>query len=300
MGVQVCSNTVPSVSLRRLLPTPHGSAPTTSASTPAYATRVWSSPECSSPHCRAAAATAKSSSPRRSLAAAAPMLSERPVPEFGLPNCVVANARDAYGRICQALAGNPSHRLKLIGITGTNGKTTTSCLRGQHSGRRQGIAWACWAPSATSTATRSSRPRWTTPPAGPLAKLARPHGRQRLLPRGNGSVQSCLEPVARGGRQFDAACVTNVSRDHLDYHATIQDYRLTKSKLFEHMSPEGFAVINADDPIAAGYLRPAEGPALTVGIRAAAEITAAPSSSSASEQTFLLTAGSRRFPSARR
>ena len=56
------------------------------------------------------------------------ILSQRPAPEFGLPNCVVANARDAYGRICQALAGNPSHRLKLIGITGTNGKTTTSCL----------------------------------------------------------------------------------------------------------------------------------------------------------------------------
>ena len=98
------------------------------------------------------------------------------------------------------------------------------------------------------------------------------------------------------GVSFDAACVTNVSRDHLDYHATIQDYRLTKSKLFEHLSPEGFAVINADDPIAAGYLSRVDGPALTVGIRTAAEITAAPLEEFSSEQTFLLTAGSETIP----
>ena len=98
------------------------------------------------------------------------------------------------------------------------------------------------------------------------------------------------------GVRFDAACVTNVSRDHLDYHPTIQDYRLAKSKLFDHLAPEGFAVVNADDPMAAGYLGRFDGPALTVGIRSAAEITATPLEQFPSEQTFLLTAGSETMP----
>ena len=87
------------------------------------------------------------------------------------------------------------------------------------------------------------------------------------------------------------ACVTNVCRDHLNYHGTLNDYRLAKSKIFDYLAPEGFAVVNADDPVAAGYLRNFHGPALTIGINKPAEITAAPVEQFASEQTFLLTAG---------
>ena len=58
----------------------------------------------------------------------AAVLSERPVSEASVPCCVVPDARQAYARICQTLAGHPSRQLKLIGVTGTNGKTTTSCL----------------------------------------------------------------------------------------------------------------------------------------------------------------------------
>ena len=45
-----------------------------------------------------------------------------------MPACVVPNTAEAYGRMCQTLAGDPSRQLKVIGVTGTNGKTTTSCL----------------------------------------------------------------------------------------------------------------------------------------------------------------------------
>ena len=98
------------------------------------------------------------------------------------------------------------------------------------------------------------------------------------------------------GMRFDVACVTNVSRDHLDYHPSIQDYRLAKSRLLEHLAPEAFAVVNADDPAAAGYLPQLHGPALTVGIRTPAEIMATPIEQFRSEQTFLLTAGSETMP----
>jgi UDP-N-acetylmuramoyl-L-alanyl-D-glutamate--2,6-diaminopimelate ligase len=98
------------------------------------------------------------------------------------------------------------------------------------------------------------------------------------------------------GVRLDVACVTNVSRDHLDYHNSLQDYRLAKSKIFDYLAPEAVAVVNADDAIAMGYLRHFPGPALTVGIRQSAEITAAPLEQFPSEQTFLLTAGSETVP----
>src|SRR5690606_1367764 len=59
---------------------------------------------------------------------ASALIVERPLEGVAVPVCVVRDSREALGRICQALAGNPSRQLKVIGITGTNGKTTTSYL----------------------------------------------------------------------------------------------------------------------------------------------------------------------------
>ena len=56
------------------------------------------------------------------------ILAERYVPAAGVPVCVVPDARAAFGRICQALADEPSQKLKVIGVTGTNGKTSTCWL----------------------------------------------------------------------------------------------------------------------------------------------------------------------------
>ena len=295
MGVQVCTNTVPVLSLRRLLPNAQwlggdeiGVSACVCDSRQVEPGMLFAalSGSCRDGHDFIAEAVSRG---------CGAILSEQPVPEFGLPNCVVANARDAYGRICQALAGNPSHRLKLIGITGTNGKTTTSCLVASilaEAGHRVGMLGTL----GYFDGEMFEPAQWTTPPAGPLAKWL---GRMVV----NGCTHAVMEVSSHAlsqsrvaGVSFDAACVTNVSRDHLDYHATIQDYRLAKSKIFEHMSPEGFAVINADDPIAAGYLDRLQSPALTIGIRAAAEITGAPVEQFPSEQTFLLTAGSDTIP----
>jgi UDP-N-acetylmuramoyl-L-alanyl-D-glutamate--2,6-diaminopimelate ligase len=136
----------------------------------------------------------------------------------------------------------------------------------------------------------------TTPPADQLASCF-----ARMLR--NGCSHAVMEVSSHAlaqsrvaGVRFDVACLTNITRDHLDYHGSIQDYRLTKSRLFDHLAGEGFAVVNADDPAAAALLRRLEGPTLTVAIRSAAEITATPFEQLLSEQTFLLTAGSETVP----
>jgi UDP-N-acetylmuramoyl-L-alanyl-D-glutamate--2,6-diaminopimelate ligase len=105
-----------------------------------------------------------------------------------------------------------------------------------------------------------------------------------------------LDQSRVAGVSFDAACVTNVTRDHLDYHANLRAYQAAKEKIFDHLTDEGFAVLNADDPGSAGFLRRLDRPALTVGIHEAAEITATPVEQFPSEQTFLLTAGSETVP----
>ena len=226
---------------------------------------------------------------------AASVLCERPPEGLSVPCGVVPHVHHAYGRVCQALAGNPSHQLKLIGITGTNGKTTTSCLIASvllKGGYRVGVAGTLgyFDGQEVEPATH------TTPPADVLAPLL---ARMVTNECSHAAMEVSSHALAQSriaGVRLDVACVTNVSRDHLDYHGTLNDYRLAKSKLFDYLTPEGFAVVNADDPIAAGYLRHFHGPALTIGIAKPAEITATPLEQFPSEQTFLLTAGSETVP----
>ena len=226
---------------------------------------------------------------------AASVLCERPPEGFGVPCGVVPHVCHAYGRVCQALAGNPSRQLKLIGVTGTNGKTTTSCLIASvllKGGHRVGISGTLGYFDGLEVEPAAH----TTPPADVLAPLL-----ARML--ANECTHATMEISSHAlaqnriaGVRLDVACVTNVSRDHLDYHGTLNDYRLAKSKVFDYLAPEGFAVVNADDAIAAGFLRHFAGPALTVGIHKPAEITATPVEQFPSEQTFLLTAGSETVP----
>jgi len=224
------------------------------------------------------------------------ILSDQPITdETTLPVCTVANARQAYGQICQALAGNPSHRLKVIGVTGTNGKTTTSTLVAgvlAKAGHKVGLLGTL----GYFDGEEAEDSTLTTPPADQLALWL-----SRMVRNGCSHAvievsSHALDQARIAGIRFDAACITNVLRDHLDYHPTIQDYRLTKSKLLDDLPPEGFAVLNADDAVSAGYLRRIDGPVLTVGIRSAAEITGTPIEHFISEQTFLLTAGSETMP----
>jgi UDP-N-acetylmuramoyl-L-alanyl-D-glutamate--2,6-diaminopimelate ligase len=228
------------------------------------------------------------------------VLTDRPLESLAsyhpsVPYCIVANARDAYGRICHALAGNPSQKLKLIGVTGTNGKTTTSCLIAgilTAAGYQTGVLGTL----GYLDGKKIENATHTTPPPERLASLLR-----RMVDNGCSHAvmevsSHALDQSRVAGACFDAACVTNVTRDHLDYHASLHDYWLAKSKLFQHLTTEGFSVINADDPGSSAYLHQLNGPALTVGIQTAAEVTATPIETSLSEQTFLIHAGSDTAP----
>lgn len=223
------------------------------------------------------------------------VLSEPPAPQSSLPVCLVPDARAAYARICQALAGDPSHELRVVGVTGTNGKTTTSCLVASilaAAGIKVGLVGTL----GYLDGEMVEEPTLTTPPADQLAGLLRRMVEHDCTHAVLEVSSHALDQQRVAGIRFDTACLTCVQRDHLDYHPSLEHYWQTKARLFDHLAPEGLAVINADDPFSAALLRRLDGPALTVALHSPAELTAVPLERSAGEQTFLLRAGSEAVP----
>ena len=133
---------------------------------------------------------------------AAAVLAERPLPlrrRAAPASCPITSR--AYGQLCQALAGNPSQRLKVIGVTGTNGKTTTTQPDCQHSVGGRLPHRHCSARWAISMSSTSAPATLTTPTAPELAHLAGADGSQRLLACRDGSFQPRLGTVACRGRR---------------------------------------------------------------------------------------------------
>ncbi len=213
------------------------------------------------------------------------------VPTCAVPTCLVADSRAALGQICQALAGRPSQSLNVVGITGSRGKTITSHLisgvlsAGDYTPALLGSLCSC------DGMNTSPPPRSITAPmlATWLGRSAA-HGCTHAVME---ISRQSLEQSRVAGVSLDMACVTNALAEEAagrgSPHATL-------AKIFEHLSPEGVAIINADDACARELLAAVETPALSIGIDRAAEISATPVEQTLSDQTFLLSAGSETTP----
>jgi UDP-N-acetylmuramoyl-L-alanyl-D-glutamate--2,6-diaminopimelate ligase len=168
-------------------------------------------------------------------AGAVALLCERPL-DLAAAEVVVADTRASMGPVAAAFHGHPSRALDVVGVTGTNGKTTTTHLLAailEHAGRSTGVI-------GTLSGAR------TTPEAPELqARLAelRDEGRQAVAMEVS-SHALALDRVA--GTRFRVAVFTNLSRDHLDFHPTMEDYFAAKARLFEPRYAEA-AVVNVDD-----------------------------------------------------
>jgi len=220
---------------------------------------------------------------------AAAVVAERHLP-IDAPLFVVPDSREAYGWICHHLAGLPCRSMRTIGVSGTNGKTTTGLLIAsilKTAGQQTGVLTN----AGLDGDMQSQTARGTAPVVPVLAESL-----SRL--RNAGCSHAVLEASSRmlaqrvtAGVELDAAVITNVRRDHLDFHGSVMNYRRAKARLFEHLKPGGFVVANADDPASRFLLRKLEYPVLTVGMRMPAELSASVVERCAGEQTFLLTAG---------
>ena len=225
---------------------------------------------------------------------AAAILAESYVP-VRIPQAIVADSREAYGRICQHLVGNPSDAMHLVGITGTNGKTTTGLLIAsvlRTAGMKTGFTGSLvHSDSAESMPAQRTTP---TPPemANWLFRMA-DHGCTHAV------IEASSRALAQrrtAGLNFDAALITNIRRDHADYHGSVSNYRKAKARLLSQLRPGGFAVLNADDAGSQALMAKLDCPAITFGIQQSAEVMGSIIERCPSEQTFLLTAGNEAVP----
>lgn len=169
-------------------------------------------------------------------AGAAALLVERQL-DLGVPELEVPDVRSAMGPVAAVLAGEPSSTLEIVGITGTNGKTTTTQLLASiltAAGRNCGVI-------GTLSGVR------TTPEAPELQQLL-----GAFLAEGRRSVvmevsSHALEMHRVDGIRFRAAVFTNLSRDHLDFHGDMSSYFQAKARLFEEGRAD-VGVLNVDDP----------------------------------------------------
>ncbi len=225
---------------------------------------------------------------------ASAILCERPLPQQ-VSQFVVPDIRIAYGRLCHALTGNPSRRLRTIGITGSYGKTVTEHLLSRVF-TTAGCPVACLptgnVPDGGHFARQGER---TGMDAADLATwLAREHHRGS----GYAIVEAPSQSLAQhqlAGIELDAAIITNIRREHIRWHGNLKNYQTAKSRLLQYVKPDGFAVMNADDPASCQVLSEAPCPVITIGLEKPAEVSAQLIDRQASEQTFLLQAGSESF-----
>ncbi|WP_051451718.1 UDP-N-acetylmuramoyl-L-alanyl-D-glutamate--2,6-diaminopimelate ligase [Actinospica robiniae] len=166
--------------------------------------------------------------------------------EAGLPTVLVPEVRPALGPVGAALYGHPAEAMTMLGITGTNGKTTTSFLMDgglRAAGVRTGVigTTGTW---IGDTAVKTLR---TTPEAPDLQALLaamRGHEVQAV------SMEVSSHALAYGrtaGIRYRVAAFTNLTQDHLDFHADFEDYFEAKAKLFTPGYTQ-LAVVNIDDP----------------------------------------------------
>jgi UDP-N-acetylmuramoyl-L-alanyl-D-glutamate--2,6-diaminopimelate ligase len=180
-------------------------------------------------------------------AGAVAALVERLQPPVDLPQFQVTDTRRAASVAAQVVFGDPAVGLRLVGVTGTNGKTTTVHLARHILSRRYrcGSIGTLGVLGATGTGETTGL---TTP--GPV-EFAR-----RLAGLKESGVECVVAEVSShalsqgrvDGVTFEVATFTNLSRDHLDYHSDFEQYRDAKVRLAEITAREGTLVINADDP----------------------------------------------------
>lgn len=171
---------------------------------------------------------------------------EEYIKDDGVCYILVKNSDEALGKIAHHWFGEPSKQLKLVGVTGTNGKTTTATLLYKlfkALGYKAGLLSTVvnYVDEEAVTATH------TTPNALELNALL-----SKMVAAGctHAFMEVSSHAIAQeriAGLEYVGALFTNLTRDHLDYHKTFDNYRDTKKVLFDRLNKQAFAITNIDD-----------------------------------------------------
>jgi len=158
----------------------------------------------------------------------------------------VSSTREMLGKIASRFWGHPTQQLKLVGITGTNGKTTTTFLLDQVL-TRMGLKTGLLGTVHNKIGTQILESNLTTPGALELQQLFHKMGQNKVDVCSMEVSSIALDQSRPLGSQFQIGVFTNFTQDHLDYHKTMEQYFEAKMKLFIDYSLP-CVVINLDDP----------------------------------------------------
>jgi UDP-N-acetylmuramoyl-L-alanyl-D-glutamate--2,6-diaminopimelate ligase len=171
---------------------------------------------------------------------------DRPETPLTVPVIVVGDVRDGLARAAHFVYGDPTRALNVVGITGTNGKTTTSvliCRALEACGQRPGLMGTLGYRFENFTVEASH----TTPEADDIARVAK-----TMLERGASHLvmeisSHALSQKRAEGLHVRVAAFTNLTQDHLDFHGSMEAYGAAKARLFFEFAPAA-SVVNIDDP----------------------------------------------------
>ena len=182
------------------------------------------------------------------LGASAVLLEDMPAEtaEKDITYIQVKSTEDAVGKVATTFYGDPSHQLKLVGVTGTNGKTTVATLL-YNMFRKFGHKVGLLSTVCNYIDDKEVPASHTTPDPIELNALL-----ARMVAEGcEYAFMECSSHAIHqrriGGLKFAGGLFTNLTRDHLDYHKTFENYRNAKKMFFDDLSKDAFAIINADD-----------------------------------------------------
>lgn len=186
---------------------------------------------------------------------------------------VVKNSAETLGLVASAFYNYPSSKIKLIGVTGTNGKTTTVTLL-YNLVRKLGHKAGLLSTVRNYINDNVIEATHTTPDAVQINHLL-----DKMVQSG---CDYCFMEVSShaidqhriSGLDFAGAVFTNITHDHLDYHKTFADYLKAKKKFFDDLKPESFALINTDDKNGRVMVQNTHARVKTYGIKTAADFKA--------------------------
>ena len=158
----------------------------------------------------------------------------------------IEDTEDATGKIATQFYGNPSTQLKLVGVTGTNGKTTIATLLYEIF---TAFGYKCGLCSTVCNyiGERAIAADHTTPDAITLNQLLSQMVKEGCQYAFMECSSHAIHQKRIGGLRFEGGIFTNLTRDHLDYHKTFENYRDAKKAFFDGLDNSAFAITNLDD-----------------------------------------------------
>ena len=199
----------------------------------------------------------------------------------------VEDTRKALAKLAREFYGNPSSKIKIIGITGTNGKTTVSYLI------EAVLKEAGRSPAVIGTVNyrfkdKVSPSKNTTPPPIELQSMLAQMQKEDIDYAIMEVSSHALDQSRTEGIDFHSAIFTNLTQDHLDYHKTLENYFQVKAKLFKNIDSRSFAVINNDDAYGRRLKELTLGQIITYGIENQSDIMAKDIKCDISHMEFLI------------